>query len=170
MTNAIVYSTQTGNTELLASTIRDTLPKDSCKYFGKPSSEALNADCIYVGFWTNKGTCDDESASFLKTLDNKNIFLFGTAGFGESSEYFDKVIKNTKKNIKSSNNIIGSFMCQGKMPMSVRKRYEKMMSNPVKLPNLQELIKNFDKALEHPNDNDLEILKSKISEMENLNL
>ena len=56
-------------------------------------------------------------------------------------------------------------MCQGKMPMSVRKRYEKMMSSPVKLPNLQNLIENFDKALDHPNDKDLELLKSKISEM-----
>ena len=46
-------------------------------------------------------------------------------------------------------------MCQGKMPLSVRERYEKMREqNNISL-NIDKLIANFDKALSHPNKVDL---------------
>ena len=53
----------------------------------------------------------------------------------------------------------GTFMCQGKMPLSVRKRYEKMREqNNISL-NIDKLIANFDKALSHPNKVDLKTLE-----------
>ena len=44
MTYAIIYSSKTGNTRLLAETLRDTLPTADCLYFGEPSDEALRAE------------------------------------------------------------------------------------------------------------------------------
>ena len=162
MKYAIVYSSQTGNTKMLAEAIKTVLPEEECVYFGKPDAAALQAERIYAGFWTDKGTCDEETSKFLKALTNQELFLFGTAGFGENQEYFDKVLKKSEKNIKKSVNIIGSFMCQGKMPMSVRQRYEKMQKGAVKLPNIKGLIENFDKALTHPDDKDIENLKESV--------
>ena len=50
-------------------------------------------------------------------------------------------------------------MCQGKMPLSVRERYEKMREqNNISL-NIDKLIANFDKALSHPNKEDLKALE-----------
>ena len=60
MSYAIVFSSRTGNTALLAQTIRDTLPGD-CLYFGTPDPKALEAETVYVGFWTDKGSCDDRT-------------------------------------------------------------------------------------------------------------
>ena len=60
------------------------------------------------------------------------------------------------------NTMIGSFMCQGKMPMSVRQRYENMKKQPLHLPNLDAMIENFDKALSHPDADDLERLKQAV--------
>ena len=60
------------------------------------------------------------------------------------------------------NTVIGSFMCQGKMPMSVRQRYENMKKQPLHLPNLNAMIENFDKALSHPDADDLERLKQAV--------
>ena len=77
----------------------------------------------------------------------------------KSEKYFEGIINNVKKNIDSSNTIIGSFMCQGKMPLSVRERYEKMREqNNISL-NIDKLIANFDKALLHPNADDLKTLE-----------
>jgi len=53
----------------------------------------MEADTLYVGFWTDKGQADESTSDFLKQLHGKNIFLFGTAGFGGSKEYFDKILK-----------------------------------------------------------------------------
>ena len=89
----------------------------------------------------------------------KQIFLFGTAGFGGSEEYFNKILKAVQRSLDKSNTVFGSFMCQGKMPMSVRQRYEEMKQQPIHLPNLDAMIENFDQALSHPDEEDLEQLK-----------
>ena len=105
---------------------------------------------------------DEAALALLKRLKNKKIFLFGTAGFGESEAYFQKVLDRVKESIDESNSIIGTYMCQGKMPMAVRERYEKMKQQPNPAPNLDGLIRNFDRALTHPDDHDLEELKQAV--------
>ena len=165
MTNAIVYSSTTGNTKLLAETIQNQISQESLLYFGPPQEEALKADRIYVGFWTDKGSCDRQTSAFLKTLTNQEVYLFGTAGFGENQEYFEKVLKRTEKSIPKGVSLAGSFMCQGKMPMAVRHRYEKMLKSPIRIPNLRGMIENFDKALSHPSQEDLDMLRQKLFQL-----
>lgn len=143
----IVYNSLTGNTKLLADTIREVLPCDND-----------NNDIVFVGFWTDKGTADSKTIEYLKLLRNKKIFLFGTCGFGGSVTYFERILTNVKSNIDSSNQVIGEYMCQGKMPESVRERYMKMKD----VPNVDALIDNFDKALSHPDEKDLEKLSQKV--------
>ena len=64
---------------------------------GNPNPAAMEADTIYVGFWTDKGKADESSSGFLK--------------------------------------------------------------QPLHLPNLDAMIENFDQALSHPDEEDLERLK-----------
>ena len=53
-------------------------------------------------------------------------------------------------------------MCQGKMPMSVRARYEKMLESPEHVPNVSAMIENFDRALSHPDAEDLAALQAAV--------
>lgn len=160
MKYSIVYSSRTGNTSLLATKLKDTLPISDCVYYGTPDEKALEADLVFVGFGTYKGECDEELAALLKKFNNKKVFLFGTAGFGRSSLYFEQIIDRVKKHINESNSVVGNFMCQGKMPMSVRSRYESMIDKePVKM---KEMIENFDEALNHPNEEDIIKLKEAV--------
>lgn len=163
MSYAIVYSSKTGNTRLLAQTLRDQLPQEDCCYFGIPDAAALAADTLYVGFWTDKGRADAAVLELLQQLHGKQVFLFGTAGFGGSAAYFDKILGATRQALDESNTVIGSFMCQGRMPVSVRQRYEQMKAQPGHAPNLDALIENFDKALSHPDAGDLEQLKRAVA-------
>ena len=71
MSYAIVFSSKTGNTRLLADTLRASLPQNECTYFGAPTPEALEAETLYIGFWTDKGHADDTLTAFLKTLTGK---------------------------------------------------------------------------------------------------
>ena len=145
---SIIFSSVTGNTKKLADTIHETLPQDMCDYFGGNELQVPESDLLYIGFWTDKGNAD-----------NKTIFLFGTAGFGGSDTYFNKILEQVRQFIDSSNEVIGAYMCQGKMPQSVRDRYIKMKENPEHPANLDMLIENFDRALSHPDADDLERLK-----------
>ena len=156
MTYAIVYSSRTGNTEKLARTIREALPERNCIYYGGPDAKALEADMIYLGFWTDKGSCDESCAEFIKSLSCQKLFLFGTAGFGGAPAYFEQILDRVKSKLGSGVTVLGSYMCQGKMPMSVRERYMQMEESPRRTAMLE----NFDAALSHPDAEDLENLRA----------
>ena len=47
MSYAIVYSSKTGNTKILADTLHDCLPQEGCDYFGIPDPAAMEADTLY---------------------------------------------------------------------------------------------------------------------------
>ena len=164
MTYAIVYSSRTGNTKRLAEAIHQALPHEDCVYFGPMNDVALNAERLYIGFWTDKGTCDAATEAFMDKARDKEVFLFGTAGFGGDAAYFDQVLGRVEQNLNNSNRLVGTYMCQGEMPQSVRERYEKMRASTVHIPNLEELIENFDRALAHPNDADLAQIKRAVLE------
>ena len=159
---SIVYSSLTGNTKVLADAIHEALPQDECEYFGVSDTVIPSSELLYIGFWTDKGNADTKTLQLLSQLKNKQIFLFGTAGFGGSDIYFRKILSQVKQFIDASNVIVGEYMCQGKMPMSVRQRYEEMKKQPIHLPNLDAMIENFDKALSHPDADDLEQLKQAV--------
>ena len=162
MTYSIVYSSKTGNTKLLAETIRNTLPTDDRIYFGPLNDLALNADRIYVGFWTNIGSCDAATAQFLHKAEHKEIFLFGTAGFGASEAYFQQVAAKAATEVPATSTVIGSYMCQGQMPPAIRDKYVGMIGNPKAPFDPIKMIENFDMALGHPNVADLDALVEKI--------
>ena len=157
---SILFSSLTGNTKKLADAIHETLPEEGCEYFGAIKTPVPSSELLYIGFWTDKGNADNETLTLLSTLKNRRIFLFGTAGFGGSDAYFQRILGNVKSAIDSSNTIVGEYMCQGKMPQSVRERYVKMKENPEHPDNIDALIENFDKALSHPDSDDLERLKN----------
>ena len=115
---SIVFNSLTGNTKKLADTIYAVLPKENCDYFGAPKEGGLYSEMLYIGFWTDKGNADKSTLTLLSTLKGKKIFLFGTAGFGDSDAYFQKILDHVKRSIDSSNSVVGEYMCQGKMPPS----------------------------------------------------
>lgn len=55
----VVYNSLTGNTKLLADTIKSVLPNNN------------NDDIVFVGFWTDKGNADSKTIEYLKLLRNK---------------------------------------------------------------------------------------------------
>lgn len=160
---AIIYKSQTGNTRLLAETIRSYSEEKGNEviYCGEPGeqTECFDADMYFVGSWTDKGTCCAEIADFLQTAEHKKIAFFGTAGFGGSKEYYDTLFERIRTNISASNEIKEQFFCQGKMPIGVRKRYEGMLAEQPGDARLEASIRNFDQALSHPDDEDLEHVK-----------
>lgn len=155
MDYAIAYSSRTGNTKMLADTIKNTLSSEHIIYFGPLNDKALEADRIFLGFWTNQGICDADTQQFIKKLRKQEVFLFGTAGLGSSTDYYDKIIQNTRKLFPDTAKFFASFMCQGKMPLEVRQRYLQMKQQPNPATNLDRLIKNFESSLGHPSKDDL---------------
>ena len=158
MTYSIVYSSRTGNTRQLALAIQAALPAADCLYCGAPAPEALAADTLYVGFWTDKGDCDADLAAFLSQVTDQKVFFFGTAGFGGAPEYFNRIMAVVRGHLPQGTAVTGSYMCQGRMPTAVRTRYEAMEESPRR----SAMLENFDRALSHPDEADLAALTAAV--------
>ena len=155
MSYSIVYSSRTGNTALLAQAIREALPQEECSYFGAPHAEALGADTIYVGFWTDKGTCAPAVKEFLQGLHGKRVALFGTAGFGLSEMYFASLSDRFRAEVPEENQVLGTWFCPGRMPPAVRARYEAQLKEKPGDARLENMLRAYDQALSHPDGTDL---------------
>lgn len=169
---AIVYSSRTGNTAQLAAAIKEILPEGSCKFYGALTAQenatqlVQDVDLVFVGFWTDKGTCDEQTAQFLQQLEGQRVFLFGTAGFGGDHTFFETILNRVGLHLSPSNTLVGTWMCQGKMPLAVRKRYETMQEQEPE--KMQRMIANFDLALTHPDDKDVTALQQTVCNLLNL--
>lgn len=165
---SIIYSSRTGNTALLAKQIRTCLKEDLCNYYIETESllkqdfkeQLEHTSIIFIGFWTDKGTCDENTFTILKELKGKKVFLFGTAGFGGDVIYFDKIISNVKRIIDASNEILGSYMCQGRMPEGIKQKYIELLEKNPSDRQFQRMIQNYEIAESHPDIQDLENLDS----------
>ena len=164
---AIVYDSITGNTKLLADTIYELCSGIDTKIYNEYSEKILNADLIFIGSWTDKGGPSDKIKLVYDKLHNKRVFVFGTCGFGGSEEYYNRLFENTKKYIQSSNEILGYYFCPGKLSMSIKEKYEKMLVDNPNDKRILKMIDNYNNVLDRPNVDDLERLKDKVGKIIN---
>lgn len=118
------------------------------------ATQASGADVIFVGFWCDKGSCSPAVQHFFQGLAGKRVFLFGTCGFGESDEYFAQILDRVRTYLPADAQYIGGAMCQGKMGMGVKRRYEGMLEKDPENAQARMLIDNWNKAQSHPNEDD----------------
>lgn len=88
-----------------------------------------DAETYFIGFWTDQGTCDMRVVDLLSELEGKNVALFGTCGMGANMEYYKSIEQKVKVWLPETCRYFGAYMCQGKMPMQVRQKYEMMEKN-----------------------------------------
>ena len=119
------------------------------------ATQASEADVVFVGFWCDKGSCSPSVQHFLQGLAGKRVFLFGTCGFGESDEYFAQILDRVRAYLPVDARFIGGAMCQGKMGMGVKRRYEGMLEKDPENAQARMLIDNWNKAQSHPNEDDV---------------
>ncbi|MGO5051261.1 flavodoxin family protein BilS [Lachnospiraceae bacterium LCP25S3_G4] len=157
MKYAVVFLSKTGNTEKLAKAIYEAIPDDS-KDIQRLSNQTDReiAETIFVGFWTDRGTCSMEVVDYLSEIHDKNIILFGTCGMGADKEYYQHIEKQVSVWVSDDNNYLGTFMCQGKMPINIRKKYEGILEQGGRDDLALRMLRNFDEALLHPNQADYE--------------
>lgn len=152
----ILYSSITGNTKKIATSIFNAIPgtsKELCDI--KNFHYDKEANVYFVGFWTNRGSCDMNILTLLSSLHNKKIALFGTCGMGQNPIYFHSIANNVSAFIAEDCEYLGSYFCQGKMPHSILEKYEMLKKkNPEESSSIDKMIENYNEALSHPNDQD----------------
>ena len=165
MTEAIIYDSLSGNTESLAKEIK-SIKKNAYyeKINDKLIEELLEYDIYYIGSPIIKGMCTDKIKRLLQKIENKKIFLFITTGY-KGEDYYESLTRRILEIIPKSNQILGIFLCQGKMQDAVKERYIKLIQEHPEDKNLKVSLENFEQAKPHPDENDKKDLIEKIQEL-----
>lgn len=139
----------TGNTKMLEDVIK--------KYVNK--TDDLNTKTYFIGSWCDKGTMSKKCLDFLDGVKNKDIFLFLTCGFGIDDEYFNKVYQNVLTHVDKSNNVIGHFICAGKLQEKTLIKYQNILKEDKDNKFASQLVKNYFLVKDSPTEKDLKKLE-----------
>jgi flavodoxin len=157
MKSLIVYSSQSGNTKKLAQAVYESLtgPKDIYPVAAAP--DPADYDFVALGFWLQAGKPDPKSAEYLGRIGKKSLFLFASHGAAAGSDHARNAM-NAAKSLASEANIVGTYSCQGKVNPKVLEKAQTRPEPPV-------WIADAPNAVSHPDEADIAVLKSQISEI-----
>ena len=163
----IFYDSKTGNTKKLADVIYEECHDLDVSIYDDYNDNVLSADLLFIGSWTFKGEPSDKIKLLYQGLSNKKIFIFGTCSTGGREAYFKFILENTKKYINNSNEILNYYFCPGKLPMSIKEKYEEMLKEKPNDKRILSMLINFNNVLDRPNEYDLEKLRKKVRDVLN---
>ena len=158
MRGLICYSSETGNTKKLANGIYEGLSNLEIKFDIKAISEVTSIDeyeFLLIGYWVDKGTANKEALEFMQRVKGKKVGLFATLGAYADSDHAWKSLVNGTDLVKENNEVIGRFICQGKVS-------EKLIAMFRNLPDThthrvtKEKEKRYEIASKHPSRADIE--------------
>lgn len=152
---AVVFSSQSGNTEKIATSIYNAIPNHSKDIvFVNDDLDDSIADILFVGFNANSGSCTEDISYFLQKVHNKNVAFFGTYGGIDLSQNYQNIISNTLSYLPKDNTFLGSFLCKAKLTISERERFETLCKKNPTNPQYQEALKYLNALMLHPDVND----------------
>ncbi|EOD00135.1 flavodoxin family protein [Caldisalinibacter kiritimatiensis] len=155
----LIYSSKTGNTKKVAEGIYKILPEGSVLAPVEDNVNPEEFDLIIIGFWVDKGIADEKARKYMKNIKGKKIGLFGTLGAYPDSEHAKKSMRRTKEIVEYENEIVGEFLCQGKIDSKLTKNFEKLPPNHPHAMT-EETRKRHEEASKHPNEDDIEKAQS----------
>lgn len=156
----IIYSSKTGNTRKVAEVIHEVNPNSQIISCNNVKIDDINqAEYIIMGYWIDKGMPDKEALKIIEKIHNKKVGIFFTLGAYPDSDHATNMLNEGLILFgKNNNEIISTFICQGKINPALTKRFES-------LPDWHPHAMNDDRrkrhkdAESHPDENDLDKAK-----------
>ncbi len=154
MKYAVIYISETGNTEELAKNIFVSLPGNDKKIINaEKMAELPEAEQYFIGFPVKNRTCGIEILDILEQLGNVKIALFASCGLPANEKYKQYIENAVLPWINDDCDYLGLFLCQGKISEKFR---EKLGLETGYSP--EELDKITEMASSHPDDSDIDRL------------
>lgn len=150
----IVYSSRTGNTKKVAQAVHAGIPSKADLFDMKNAPDPMPYDWIILGYWVDRGTADKDTLAYLDRIEGKSVGFFATLGAYPDSKYAAEVVERFSLLVSKHNNLIGSFICQGRIDTALS---EKFATFPADHPHAitPQRIKRHKDAASHPDEQDL---------------
>ena len=154
MKYAVIYLSETGNTEELAKNVFVSLPGDDKKIVNAEKMTALpRAEQYFIGFPVKNRNCGIEILDILEQLEGAKIALFASCGLPATEKYKQYVENAVRPWINDDCEYLGFFLCQGKASEKFREKLEAETGY-----SSEELDRIMELASAHPDDSDIDAL------------
>jgi flavodoxin len=160
MKYAVVYYSETGNTEMLAKQIYHLLDgQERILVNVAEQTEMPPADVYFAGFPIHQKNCSIKAVEALEQIETGKLMLFATCGLTPTENYRKKLEMALSVWISDDVDYMGMFLCQGKTTdIQKEKIYDITPAYRDKLEMM------FHEGDNHPNREDLEKLAEYIKE------
>ncbi|NLY46213.1 MAG: flavodoxin [Tissierella sp.] len=153
MKMSIVFSSLTGNTKKVAEEILQIMPKGTDIYDLKELDHGLEDELLVLGYWVDRANPNKEMVEFMETFKDKKIITFGTLGAYPDSDHANETKENTTNILEKNNEVLGNFLCQGKINPKITEMFMKGGEGKVHKMTPERLKRHQD-AASHPNEED----------------
>jgi len=149
----VTYHSNTGNTETLAEAIYEGIEEAEKKLVPmKDVDELEDFDLLFCGFPVQACSVPPKAGSFLKQVPpGKSVAIFATHGSFRGGQLAITAFYEALT-LVSSDRVIGTFGCRGKVKMSV-------LEDLSKKPEFKGWVAEARSAVQHPDDADLQDAK-----------
>lgn len=160
----VVYSSLTGNTKMVAEAIFKVLPEGSELHPVENNPDYSQYEKVAVGYWADRGSADKKAIDYLGKIKNAKVFVFATLGAYPDSEHAQKVLNNGSALLGEGCEVIGKFICQGKLSPAIIERGKK---RPLDHPHgpTPERLKRWADAASHPDEQDFLSVQKIVKEL-----
>ena len=163
MKKAIIYSSLTGNTEKVAKEILKAMPNDTNLYNLKDIDGVVEEGLLVLGYWVDKAKPNKEMLEFMENLEGRTIATFGTLGDYPDSKHAQETKDNVVEVLGQKNNLVGNFLCQGKINPKITEMFKKGLAGPHNMT--EERLKKHEEAAKHPNEEDFKAAQDFIKDI-----
>ena len=150
----IVYSSKTGNTRKIAEALLAEMPEGTPCVPVKEAPAPDDFDLLCLGFWVKRGAPDPAMQRYMATVKDKCVGLFGTMGAWPDSEHARKCAERATT-CMDGNNVLGCFLCQGKIDPSLLTAMDKNGKTRSAHPMTEERKARILAASTHPDEQDM---------------
>jgi flavodoxin len=152
MKYAVLYYSETGNTEKVAKWIYGAINSDEKALVNIRSDSCIpDADLYFVGFPIHKQNCNMKIVDLLEQIEQGSIVLFATCGMQPTEKYRKKLEDSITLWLSDDVEYLGMFLCQGRTTEEQKAAFGDAL--PEYRGKLIEMLKSGDY---HPDENDHE--------------
>ena len=149
----VVYSSATGNTKIIAEALHKALPEGSEIFHHSEAPCSDGYEKVALGYWAVRGGADEAMRSYMNSVKNAKVFIFATLGAYPDTPHAQKVLDNGVATLGEGCEVMGRFVCQGKLAADL---IERGMQRPLDHPHgpTPERLKRWQDASTHPDEQD----------------
>lgn len=150
---AVMFESETGNTEFIASAIYSALPSENSILLDmKKQSSVPKARMYFIGFGIYNGTYSMNVINLLEEIADRKVAFFVTCGNVPDDTLRDSLKDKIAVWLDDESQFAGIFVCQGRLPEAALERYRQGSNQKVK--QTEKISSQLEELQKHPNESD----------------